>query len=348
MTTLDFTQIELRSLITHHVGSKLRDERISLSNELSSIADETKDFLLKYFLLPIKTEEFYSFSHSVRLNLNEIYTVVENVFSKPKSFIESSQSIAKLLYEQSMHPKIQEGELNVAFFSNIILDDEVVDAIGIFKSETNVPFLKMKSQKSKYNIHHDYGFEIKGMDKGCIIFNTDHKKGYKILIVDNANKSAEAQYWKDDFLKVRPISNEFHQTNQFLSIAKNFVTKQLLDEFEVGKADQIELLNRSVEYFKTHESFEKKEFEKEVFQDSEIIKSFRKFDSTYREDHDIELAESFDISPQAVKRQSRVFKSVLKLDKNFHIYIHGNREMIQQGVEKDGRKYYKIYYSEES
>jgi hypothetical protein len=49
-----------------------------------------------------------------------------------------------------------------------------------------------------------------------------------------------------------------------------------------------------------------------------------------------------------VKKQSRVFKSVLKLDRNFHIYIHGDKDLIERGVEKDGRKYYKIYYREES
>ena len=348
MTTLDFTEVELQQLITHHVGNKLRDEKYLLSSEATSIEDETKNFLLKYFLLPVKAEEFYSFTHSVKLELNDIYSVAENIFSSPKTFIPNSQSIAKLLYEQSMHPKIKEGELNIAYFSNVVLDDEVVDAIGIFKSETNVPFLKMKNQKSKFSINHDYGFEIKGIDKGCIIFNTDQQNGYKILIIDNANKSTEAQYWKDDFLKVKEVANDFHQTNQFLGIAKNFVTKQLSEEFEVSKADKIDLLNRSVDYFKTHESFDKKEFEKEVFQDSGMIKSFRKFDSTYREENEIEITDNFDISPQAVKKQARVFKSVLKLDKNFDIYIHGNRELIEQGVEKDGRKFYKIYFQQES
>lgn len=348
MTTLDFTEIELKQLVTHHVGNKLRDEKFSLSDETTSIEEETKNILLKYFLLPIKPEEFYAFTHSVDLGMNDVYKVIENSFSNPKKFIQHSQSIAKLLYEQSMHPKIREGELNVVHFSNVVLGDEIVDAIGIFKSETNVPFLKMKNQKSKFNINHDYGFEIKGVDKGCIIFNTDQKNGYRILIVDNTNKAAEAQYWKDDFLKVKPIADEFHQTNQFLGIAKSFVTKQLDEEFEVSKADKIDLLNRSVEYFKTHETFDKKEFEQEVFQDSGIIKSFRNFDNSYRQENEIEITDSFDISPQAVKKQARVFKSVLKLDKNFHIYIHGNREMIEQGVEKDGRKYYKIYYNEEN
>ena len=43
----------------------------------------------------------------------------------------------------------------------------------------------------------------------------------------------------------------------------------------------------------------------------------------------------------------RVYKSVLKLDRNFHIYIHGNTDLIEKGIDDDGRKYYKIYYQEE-
>ena len=348
MTVLDFTQVEIKNLITHHIGNKLRDEGVSLSNEPTHLAESTKDFLLKYFLLPIKTEEFFCFDHPVKLILNDILSVARSIFSNSKRFIQDSQDIAKLLYEQSLHPKIKEGELNVALFSNIVLDDEIVDAIGIFKSETGVPFLKMKNQKSRFSINHEYGFEIKGMDKGCIIFNTDEKSGYKVLVIDSANNSGEAQYWKDDFLKIKPIANEFQKTNQFLGIARQFVTKQLAEEFEISKADKIDYLNRSVEYFKNHDTFDKQEFEKEVFHHPSIIKSFRQFDETYRQENEVDLSDSFEISAQAVKKQARVFKSVLKLDKNFHIYIHGNRELIEQGIDEQGRKFYKIYYEKES
>jgi hypothetical protein len=62
----------------------------------------------------------------------------------------------------------------------------------------------MKKGVAKFNIKHDFGFELKGMDKGCIIFNSEQEKGYKILVIDNTNRGAEAQYWKDDFLCVRP------------------------------------------------------------------------------------------------------------------------------------------------
>ena len=106
-------------------------------------------------------------------------------------------------------------------------------------------------------------------------------------------------------------------------------------------------MNRSVAYFKTNDNFVKEEFETEVFQDQNVIESFDNFKTTFWEASDAKPEDHFDISPQAVKKQARIFKSVLKLDKNFHVYIHGNRELIQQGVDPDGRKFYKIFYNEE-
>jgi len=60
------------------------------------------------------------------------------------------------------------------------------------------------------------------------------------------------------------------------------------------------------------------------------------------------ISDNFVISESAVKKQARSIKSIIKLDKNFHIYVHGHRELIEQGVDEAGRKFYKIYYSEES
>jgi len=79
-----------------------------------------------------------------------------------------------------------------------------------------------------------------------------------------------------------------------------------------------------------------------------VIESFRKYDQDYRDQNNIEIDDHFTISSHAVKKQARIFKSVLKLDKNFHIYIHGDKDLIERGVDEDGRKYYKLYYKEES
>jgi hypothetical protein len=236
----------------------------------------------------------------------------------------------------------------VVHFSNIRLADEIVDAVGIFKSETNVPYIKMNEFEKKYAIEHQFGFELKGVDKACLVFNTDQEVGYSVLIVDNANRSAEAHYWVNDFLQLTPSKDEYNYTKDFLTLTKDFLTKQLPEEFDVSKTEKIDFLNRSIDYFKTKETFDKEEFEQNVFQDEEVINSFRSFDSAFREEHKITLDDNFDISNQAVKKQSRIFKSVLKLDKNFHVYIHGDKNLIERGTESDGRKFYKIYYEHEA
>lgn len=349
MTAFDFEHIELDKLITHHIGNKLRDENIILSNEATAInEDETLQYLLKYFLSQFKPVDFFNFTHSVKLEMNEVYTLAKKIFAENDEFISESQNIAKLLYESSDHPQIKEGELNVVFFSNIRLADEVVDAIGIFKSETNVPFIKIQENEKNYSIEHEFGFDLKGIDKASIIFNTDKADGYSVLVVDNANRSAEAQYWVNDFLQLKPSNDDYNNTKDFLSITKEFVTKKLAEEFELSKTDKIDLLNRSIDYFKENESFDKEEFEKNVFQDEDVISSFQDFDTTFRIENAVELDDRFEISNQAVKKQSRIFKSVLKLDKNFHVYIHGDKDLIEKGTDSDGRKFYKIYYENEA
>jgi hypothetical protein len=64
---------------------------------------------------------------------------------------------------------------------------------------------------------------------------------------------------------------------------------------------------------------------------------------------DIPVTDRFAISQQAVKGQQKIFKSVLKLDKNFHIYIHGNRNLIESGFDDEkGMRYYKVFYKDEA
>ena len=66
----------------------------------------------------------------------------------------------------------------------------------------------------------------------------------------------------------------------------------------------------------------------------------------YEQDRDIRIEDEFGISDSAVKKQARSYKSVIKLDRNFHIYVHGNRNLLEQGEDEKG-KFYKVYYEEE-
>lgn len=345
---MDISSAALEKVSAHRVGNKTNEEDLLLSKSpLDTDDPRLQELLIQFFLGPFAEPELYQFSFTGnQFKLNPLYNYATQVFEAPKTFHKTSSTIASHLYEVAVHPQIKSGDLLVAYFSGLSLDGEETDAIGIYKIENRYSFLKLDTEN--FQMGYDDGINIDKMDKGCLIFNLAKEEGYRVCVLDKSSKSVDAQYWTNSFLNILPCKDDFHNTRQILSITKSFVTDKYTEEFEVTKTDQIDLLNRSIDYFKTHESFDKKEFEKDVLYHPEIIKSFRKFDNEYREQHDLDIEDGFDISSQAVKKQARFFKSVLKLDKNFHVYIHGNKDMIERGVEKDGRKYYKIYYENEA
>jgi hypothetical protein len=343
-----FSEAIIDQFFVHRVGNKFAEEDYFISKKGVNTNEELRDLLSHYFLSSFKSEELYQFKHDIELPLNEVNSCVKKVFENSETLYDQSVNLAKHLYNQSVHPKIKGGEFYVVYFRDCVLNGDYMDGIGLFKSENKDTFLQVEQRMDGFDIESRKGVNINKLDKACVIFNKGEETGYTLAAIDSTNKGNEAQYWKDSFLEIIQLNNEFHQTNQFLGIAKQFVTKQLGEDFEVSKADQIDLLNRSVNYFKKHDTFEKEEFETEVFANENVIESFRKFDQHYRQEHEVELSNSFEISAQAVKKQARIFKSILKLDKNFHIYIHGNRELIEQGTDENGRKFYKIYYETEA
>lgn len=342
MIVLNFEETKLGQLITHHIGNKAKNESLGLSLKKTDFELESVSHLLKYFFTSFKPFEFFKFSDLE--SEKTIYQIAKEIFEDPNAFILQSRKIAKALFDATKHPKIKKGDLSVALLSDIQLGDEMVDAIGIFKSETTVPFLKLDRQDVNYYVNHDTGMDLKGLDKGCLIFNSNAEEGYEILVFDNTNGSRQAEFWKHDFLKIKAHSNEFHQTKEFLTLTEAFVKGQYSEEFEAENTEKIDLLNRSINYFKEHESFNKEDFVSDVFQYEDVIDSFNKFENDYQKDRHLNLSDAFEISIPAVKKQSRLFKSVLKLDKNFHVYIHGDKEKIVKGTEEDGRKFYKLYY----
>jgi hypothetical protein len=334
----------IRKLIYHRLSTD--NNNSILSETLYDFSNDEEEVVLKkIFLKPfLSNTTTYEFMHEIDLELNPLFKLSESILDG-NDFISQSKNICQHLKTVSKHPNIKDGDLFIMKFDNINFDNKLCEGLGIYKVENKENFIETnKYFTGEAGLTFRKGIGSKRLDKACLILFTE--KPYTVFIIDNT--SNETDYWQNEFIKVKLRDDNVNSTNQFLSMAKSFVTKQFPSEFETTKADQIDLLNRSVEYFKKNESFDRQNFEQEVFQDNEVIKSFQSFDSKYSQENEINIADDFLISSQAVKKQARVFKSVLKLDKNFHIYIHGNNELIRQGVESDGRKFYKIYFETES
>jgi len=346
---MDFSNSTIFKSIAHEVGNKFRDEGIVYSyNDIELQDNDTQILFTRYLLSSFKDDEFYNFSHPTDLQMNEVYVYVSNIFQKPDEFLQQSKNIALHLYNESTHPKINKGELYIVFFKECRIEDEIVDGIGIFKSETKDSYLKARKQEDNFILISEKGVNVDKLDKGCIIFNTNKKDGFKVTLV-NSSRSEDAQYWKERFLQLIPTNDAYHYTKNYLSLTKEFITKQLANDFDINNAEKAEVLNKSVAYFKNNSQFSEKQFASEVFTDPLMANSFKQFKNEYQQEREFDLTDDFEISQQVVKRQARALKSVIKLDKNFHIYIHGQTELIEKGYDEiTGKHFYKVFFDNES
>lgn len=343
---IQFHEIQIQQCVVHKIGNKSEDSGCLFSNSLVYIDEYKHHVLTNYFLSSfVDNDQYWQFFHVNDLELNELYSYVTALFLDPDGFMKISKKIASYLYECTTHPKIKPGDLYVAYMKDCFIDSHVCDVVGLFKSENPDTFIKVANVSGGFNVEAHQGININKLDKGCLIFNTQKEDGYVVAVVDNTNKS-DARYWVEDFLGIKPRHDKYFLTQNFMSVCKNFVTRQLPSEFEVSKADQAEILHRSVKYFRENEEFNIQDFTESVLEHPEVIDSFQSYKERYKAEREIEIEDSFAISNDAVKKQARSFKSVIKLDKNFHIYVHGNRNLIEQGEDEKGR-YYKVYYNEE-
>lgn len=349
-----FFEASLDTISVHHVGNQSQGELYALSEAPLELKDDViPGLLMQYFLKPFeKANEVYHLTHSSGdLALNELHHFATMAFENKEKFQEASEQIAKHLYKVSTHPNIKGGELYVVYFNDVQIEGNALDAIGIFKSENKETYLKVYPDKGGFAVDYEQdAININKLDKGVLIFNIEKENGYKVVVIDKTTGGQDAAvYWKDEFLQLKVRNDSYNRTSNTLGIYKNFVTQKLDDEFDMSKADKIDLLNRSMKYFKEKETFDLDEFAEEVISNPEAITSFKNFKSQYEEEFDSPIGDSFEISGNAVKKQARVYKSVLKLDKNFHIYIHGDNKLIEKGFDDDkAMNYYKVFFKEEA
>lgn len=330
-------------IIAHRVGNKINGESLILSDYELQPDEKMAEQLENFFLGSFKTEETFQFYSDTYLVNNPVYNSVSNIFKAPIfAFIEEAENIARHLFEAAENPRIQGGELFIVYFQN---EDSEKSTIGIFKTEKRESYLKFHFGEGDFVINQDQGISLSKIDKAAIIYQTDKENGYILSVVDN-NKNGDMYYWFEDFLKVRQREDEYFHTEEFLMIFKNYITKQLPQEFEVTKIEQVDFLNKSLNFFKQKEEFKLEEFTSEVLDDPTVIESFESFKTDHEQDMQVNISENFVINYSAVKKMQKHFKGVIKLDENFQIHIQGDQKQMKKGEDENG-KFYQIYFDKE-
>ena len=314
-----------------------------LSNQQTDISELDNGTLKKILLDPFEAiNEVFEFVHEVDINLN-VLRKISNEYWENEDLLSCSKDIFIHLKKVATHPNIKDGDLVLVKYEDIQIDNSYYEALGIYKIEQKESFLEINAnQGDASSMKIQEGILPKNIDKACLIIFT--KEEPWVLVIDKNHK--DTQYWMDDFLHVRQRKDGYANTQNAMAMAKNFVTKALPEQFEVSKADQIDLLNRSLEFFKEKDTFDMEEFANEVIEQPEVIESFHQYKRNFEKENDVVIDNNFDISDYAFRRQQRSYKRVIRLDRKIQIIIDGNRDNVEQGEDERG-KFYKVYYSEE-
>jgi len=339
---IDFKEALIHNLIFQRII--INAENVADDAQTMQVSEGEEETLINILLKPFaNVAETLEFRHGIDLSYNPLFNIAKFIYGGG-NFQEAFHDILLHLKSVSKHPNIKDGELFAVKFERVGFNKKHYEALGLYKVENKTDFVETDyDETGRSRLRFKQGITEKKLDKACLILFTDEP--YTVLAIDNTNK--ETEYWKHDFIDVELKKDFVNNTNHIMNLTKNFVTEGLPEKFEIEKADQIALLNRSLEYFKSNETFEKEAFEAQVLKEEGLKDVFSGYERDYQAESGMAISDSFQLAPKAVKKQARIFKSVLKLDKNFHIYIHGNRDWIERGTDSDGRKFYKIYFNEE-
>lgn len=344
-----FEDLLIKKIIVHEVGNKFQNDGVKCS-ESTFIPNEAISLLLcRYFLSSFKTDDKeYQFYNDVDIKFNEMNGVCSTIFNNPHTFIEESKKIVLHLYDESNHPNIKTGEVYVVLFEKNNLNSEPQSVIGIFKSENKETYLKVYPEGKDFKVHHDKGININRLDKGCLIFNESPESGYKIYVTDNSNKAKgeEAKYWKERFLQIRPLNNDYVQTQNLLSICREFISN--LPVNDLGKSFKSILLNQALSSLHS-DKIELTDFIEKSFGHQGLSQEFSTFLLSKQREDGVELDDVLTPSHTAIRKSNRSNTiTTIKLDNNFDIKMRGKTDLIERGYDETRQLYfYKLYFKDE-
>lgn len=339
---------QIKKVIVHGIGNKTFSEELRVSRSEVRLTEKVNETLISFMDNCKMSETTYQYFHeSDELELNPLFVYASRIFDDSNTFKETSTNIARQLYESSDHPKIHSGELIVVLFENCEYEGDKCDALGLFKSESKAKYLDVTFTGDSYTFVENEGLNVNTLEKGAVVFNTKREEGFCVKILMRSSKRVDAKYWMNNFLHVRQQNDSFYKTQRIISLTKGFVHEVMGKDKSVSTIDRAELLMRASEYFSSNDYFDENTFCKEVFKNKQQSDFFEQ----YKEEILCEekcLSGPFEINKSLLKKQSKVFKNVIKLDKNFHIYVHGGEGLIKKGYDEEtGMEYYQLYFKKE-
>lgn len=337
---MEIKEAFIDEVICHHFS--VDSSRCIINNTPMGLSELDVNMLKDFFIKPfagIKTE--FVFSHPVDLSFNVIYQIALKVLNNG-DFISCSRDIFKHLQSVSTLPTIKDGDVFITKVSDIMIGDSYYDGLGIFKIERKSEFIETyQDEGGRMQFAIKNGFSSNRIDKACLIVFTERMP--KCYLIDISN---DTKFWKQDFLGVVIKPNAYSQSKAAIEVFKSFVSDELKERVDLTREEEVSLLNRWTEEMKKADRVEVKQVMDQVINDKDIRDAFTEYCNAYEEREGVRINDGFDVDKNAVSLPKKL--RTIKLDDTVEINLIKTGPFIERGFDKkQGRYYYKFYFSRE-
>ena len=332
---LEVNESTLKQYVVHYVGdTTLFAEEAYTQPEVLLEAAFTQLAFNK-----VDIEQQYEFFHETNIDLNEVYTYAQAIFSDTKNFYTQSKHIATHLQSASQHPYIKAGELFIGLFENCLWHTEAKRVLAIVKIDEKEMFLDVKNEGDKMIVNGIDGINVRKANNVAIIVDMGAEEPPMVFM--KTKKKEDIVYWQERFLKLKVSDENFYKTNLALTECKKYILK----EESFSNTDKLEFLNKTLDYFRNEEQFHVEDYIDTVFEQAEevqkdvLVQTVKPYETT--------------ISESAIAKAEKSYKRKIKLDSNIEIQVNVRdieevNKLIEVGYdETTKRKFYKIYFEEE-
>lgn len=320
---INFQEVKIKKAIIHKVGNRLKDHDLELSNSVIELNENSESLLLNHLLRGFNKPELFEFKHEVELLFNEVYKNCKWIFNDDMFKI-CSQHLANHMYDSINSAKINDCEFAVVYFEDVIINDETLEAIGIFKLETSGYFVPSLFEEIEFKI----GTALGKIEFGALVLNTREKRGYLVNLIKPKHS------FFTEWLDLNPFLNSYLQTQNLICCIDTFFTTKL---FDLGIFERVSKLRQCLNWLKANDEFEISEMFYDIFQENG-----EKFGQEFYEIYKIN---QFNINQESLKKHGRLLLKKYIIDDKIIIDATKSNAIISKDSDSKG-DYVKIYYKD--
>jgi hypothetical protein len=212
-------------------------------------------------------------------------------------------------------------------------------AVGFFYATEEEVFLHLGGGEPQVRT----GLPLKKPVFACLIFRNDSGE-YRLW-----QQSPQQSLWASELFPFQAGLDDAFHSREFFRLCKSFSEDVLVKEQKKSREDQVGFLSDSLSYTKENQEVSFGNFRQEVLKEPSLIDAFDEYKTAYEDRRQWNPPDKFAVSEQVQNQAGKFIRSVIKLDKNFHIYVHGNKERLEKGFDASKKlNYYTLWFDSET